>query len=296
MAYCSSVPGRVRHAVAGVLVLGLAAAVTACGSSEGNAGNTLEQIQDRGYVNVGFGNEAPFSYTDGAELKGQEIAINRAIFAKLGVDDVRGTQVDFGQLIPGLNADRYDLVGAGMFITPERCAQAAFSLPSYTVGTAFLVQKGNPANIATFDDIRDRGLKIAMFAGSAETSYAKRLGIPASQIINVSNQRDGAAAVATGRADAFTGNAVGLRWNYSQDPDDRLEITDEFAPVIDGVEQRGYGATTFRKEDTELIEAFNAELTELRDSGELLKLVEPFGFTAVNIPGPDVSVDSLCES
>ena len=256
--------------------------------------SSLDEIKSRGVVTIGFGNEAPFSFTDGNELKGQEIAINRAIFAALGVNEIKGVQVDFGQLIPGLNAKRYDLVGAGMFINPDRCKQAAFSLPAYTVGTAFIVPKGNPKSINTFDDIKDKGLKLAMYAGSAETYYARVLGIPDSQIVNISSQRDGMAAVTAGRADAFTTNAIGLRWYMKQSPDERVEMTDEFAPVIDGVEQRGYGATTFRKEDKELLEAFNTELARLRDSGELLELIEPYGFAAVNIPSADVSVEKLC--
>ena len=32
-----------------------------------------------------------------------------------------------GFVIPGLNAGRFDLIAAGLFITPERCEQVAFS-------------------------------------------------------------------------------------------------------------------------------------------------------------------------
>lgn len=66
-------------------------------------------------------------------------------------------------------------------------------------------------------------------------------------------------------------------------------------PVIDGKSIKSYGATAFRKEDNDFREAFNAELKKLQDSGELLKIIEPFGFTEQELPG-DITVEGFINS
>jgi polar amino acid transport system substrate-binding protein len=50
----------------------------------------------------------------------------------------------------------------------------------------------------------------------------------------------------------------------------------------------------FRKEDTDLVEAFNEELKKLIDSGELTEMIEPFGFGPETLPPDDVTTESLC--
>jgi polar amino acid transport system substrate-binding protein len=36
---------------------------------------------------------------------------------------------EWGSLIPGLNAGRFDIITAGMYITPKRCKNVAFTDP-----------------------------------------------------------------------------------------------------------------------------------------------------------------------
>ncbi len=42
------------------------------------------------------------------------------------------------------------------------------------------------------------------------------------------------------------------------------------------------------------MEAFNGELKKLHDSGEWLRIAQPFGFSQDNVPGPTVTTQSLC--
>ena len=63
---------------------------------------------------------------------------------------------------------------------------------------------------------------------------------------------------------------------------------------MDGESVEGYGATVFRSEDQAFIDAFNAELEKLKESGELLEIIEPFGFTEKELPG-DVTVEDVLE-
>src|SRR3546814_3933855 len=71
------------------------------------AETTLERVQQTGTVRIGYANEAPFAYTtlDG-KITGESPEIARVIFAKLGVEKVKGVLTEWGSLIPGLRAGR----------------------------------------------------------------------------------------------------------------------------------------------------------------------------------------------
>jgi polar amino acid transport system substrate-binding protein len=64
---------------------------------------------------------------------------------------------------------------------------------------------------------------------------------------------------------------------------------------IDGVEQVGAGATVFRQDDTDLLEAYNEELATIMSDEEMyLDLVGDFGFTRENMPPSDLTTEMLC--
>src|SRR5690606_25759556 len=112
------------------------------------------------------------------------------------------------------------------------------------------------------------------------------LGI--TDVIKVDSATAGLETVEAGRADAFALTAVSLNWMTKDS--DALETTDAFVQVIDGVEQTGAGATVFRKADTELLKAYNEELAKVTgEEQSYLDLVEPFGFTAENLPPADLT-------
>ena len=64
---------------------------------------------------------------------------------------------------------------------------------------------------------------------------------------------------------------------------DGVESTKPFGEVA-GKSVTGHGAFGFRKEDTALLEAFNAELETFIGTPEHIALVEPFGFGADFLP------------
>ena len=60
------------------------------------------------------------------------------MFAKLGVKKVDAVLTEWGALIPGLKAGRFDVIAAGMYITPERCKQVAFADPQNQIPDTLL--------------------------------------------------------------------------------------------------------------------------------------------------------------
>ncbi|MDY0395304.1 transporter substrate-binding domain-containing protein [Virgibacillus halophilus] len=122
-------------------ILGIAlASLAACGSSE----STLDKLKDDGKVTVGFANEKPYAYEENGKLKGAAVDIATAVFKELGIDKVDGKLSDFSQLVSGLNAGQFDVITAGMAITPERCENVAFGEPEMQYGEGFIVQKREP--------------------------------------------------------------------------------------------------------------------------------------------------------
>jgi polar amino acid transport system substrate-binding protein len=266
-----------RRALGGLATLGLATLVTLSAVATASAETTLEKARKEGYIRVGFANEAPFGFaTPEGKLTGEAPEVARAIMKQMGIAEVDGVLTEFGSLIPGLKAGRFDIIAAGMFINPKRCKEIAFSEPSYGIGQAFLVAKGNPKGIKDYGTIAgDGGLKLAVMAGAVEGGYAKESGVKEDQLVVLPDPPSLLAAVQSARADAAALTALSIANLASKG--EGVEMTEPFA-VVAGKSVMGHGGFGFRKEDTDLLAEFNAKLKAYLGSKEHLDLVTPFGF------------------
>lgn len=275
-----------RAAALVALTAGLATAGAAAAQS------TLEEARENGFVRAAFANEAPFGFaTPAGELTGESPEIAKEIFSRLGVPEVDGVLTEWASLIPGLNAGRFDLIAAGMFITPERCEQVAFSNPTYRLGQAFLVQAGNPMALHSYGDVAaNPDVTLGVMAGAVERGYAEDAGIPDDQITELPDQASMLAAVRAGRVDAAALTALSIQRMAEQGGD----AVERATPFTTPEGAQGYGAFAFRKEDEALLQAFNEELATFIGSPEHLDLVREFGFTEQELPG-DVTAEDLCQ-
>ena len=276
-------------AAAAVVGLGL----TGCTSTNSDDDSSLlETLQERGSVTVGFAGEAPYSFEENGELTGATVALHREIFGNLGIDTVEGVNADFGALIPGLQANRFDVVSAGMSILPERCEQAAFSEPEFNYTTALMVEEGNPMDLSDMQSVAESGARLATMTGAIESDYASELGIDSMQ---VATPQDGMDAVTSGRADVFALTGISLNWMANNNPDAPVEVTESFVAEINGVPQVGAGGTVFRTDDQELLDAYNEELAKITsDPEKYLSIVGEFGFTEGELPDPELTTADLC--
>ena len=221
--------------------------------------------------------------------------IARRLVAELGVDRVEGVLTEFGSLIPGLKAGRFDMIAAGMYITPERCREVAFTNPTYGIGEAFLVRAGNPRGLHSYEDVEgDPEARLGVVAGTVERGYARAIGIPDGSVIVFPDTPSAVAGVQTGRVDAFAGTSLTIQDLLDKADDESLARAEPFRdPVIDGKTVRGYGAFAVRTEDQALLAELNARLAALIGTDAHLELVRPFGFTAADRPGA-VTAAELC--
>jgi polar amino acid transport system substrate-binding protein len=257
------------------------------------AESTFEKARQQGYLRVGFANEAPFGYaTSDGKLTGEAPEVAKAVLARMGIPEVDGVLTEFGSLIPGLKAGRFDIIAAGMFITPKRCKQINFSEPSYGIGQAFLVTEGNPKGLNTYADVAQQSeVKLAVMAGAVERDYAKKAGVSMSQLVTLPDPPSMLAAVQAGRADAAALTALSIA-NLAE-KGDGVESTPPFATVADQ-SVMGHGGFGFRTEDGDLLAAFNKHLKAFIGTKEHLDLVTPLGFGKGFLPTKTTA--ELCQS
>lgn len=271
-----------RRFIIGTTGLAVVAGSGLIGPGPARAETTLERARSQGFIRVGFANEAPYGYaTPDGKLTGESPEVAKAVLKRIGINEVDGVLTEFGSLIPGLLAGRFDVVAAGMFITPARCQQVQFSEPSYGIGQALLVAEGNPHNIVDYSSIAANGdLKLAVMAGAVEVDYARDAGIADGQVIVLPDQSSLLSAVRAGRADAAALTAPSIA-EMAEQPG--VESTPPFGEV-GGKSVMGHGGFAFRKEDSDLYEAFNEELKKFIGTPEHLELVTPFGFGKGYLP------------
>jgi polar amino acid transport system substrate-binding protein len=279
--------------VAALGALGAAGCSRVAAEGEVEGGDLLTRLQDSGTVKVGIANEDPFGYIDeNGDATGEAPAIAEVIFRRLGVDNVKPVSVPFSALIPGLKAQQFDVVSAGMYINPDRCAQVLFADPDYLMLDSFIVPEGNPSNIRDYKDIADQGLTMATGQAYAEIDYALANGVPSGKILILPDQVAGLEAVTQGRADAFAGTNVTVTGVV--EGKGRVEATEPFQPMVEGEPAYGAGGFAFRPSEQNLRDAFNDELLKLKENNyrELLEIVSPFGFTMAEMT--DFTAEELC--
>jgi polar amino acid transport system substrate-binding protein len=261
------------------------------------AQGTFDRIKKEGVVRVGFANEAPWSFAqpDGT-IAGADYELASLIFSKLGVGSLGGVITKFGSLIPGLKANRFDVVVAGFYIRPARCEQVAFSEPTVAVGDAIIVKAGNPKKISSYQSIiANPSLKLGGVVGAATAQNAKNAGVPDGQLVMFPDFVSAIAALKAGRVDGALQTAISAQATIKSSNDPTIERALPFEQaVINGKSTLNYAAFAFRPEDKDLVTAFNAELAKTLGSPEHLKILEKYSISPNEIP-KGVTTESLCK-
>jgi polar amino acid transport system substrate-binding protein len=285
-----------RTASAGAIAVGGSAFLSACQSTGADGGGSvLENARSAGTMRIGIAGEEPYGFSDvNGAVTGEAPEVARAVLQAIGIGQVQPEQVDFGSLIPALNANRYDMVCAGMNITAQRCQQAAFSIPDYTALTAFLVPAGNPQQVARFEDIAAKNLPLAVLGAAVEQGYAEAAGVPAGNISPFDDQNALLQAVTAGRVYAAALTDISLKWLAAKNPDAGVEVTPGFTPTENGQPVVSAGGFVFRQADNDLREAFNTELRNIHANGRWVEIARPFGFSEVNLPADGLTTEQLC--
>ncbi|OZI24469.1 ectoine/hydroxyectoine ABC transporter substrate-binding protein EhuB [Bordetella genomosp. 7] len=273
----------------------LAIATTLLGSTAW--ADTKDDILESKTVTIGIHNRQPWGFrAEDGSAAGFHPDLIRAAFERLGVKQVDFVITEFGALIPGLNAGRFDMVASGIAITPERCKVVVFSEPDLAVGDSLIVKKGNPLKLHSYADIvANAKVRLAGGRGTLNTRNAIDAGVPTSQITYLGDAQAMLSALLADRVDAATLSApsvVGLL----QDP--KLQGVERAQPftglVRNGVPAMMYTAIAFRSDDTALRDAYDEQLRALKADGTVDKLRAKYGFTDDDKVDPAVTTQKVC--
>lgn len=265
------------------LILSVFAAALACVFAASAGAVSLKHVKKRGFIRVAVANEIPYGYMDAsgkAEGAGPKVAEH--VLHEMGIKNIQWVVTQFGSLIPGLKAGRFDMVAAEMAVRPERCKQVLYSTPNTTYGQGLLVAKGNPDNIHAFKDFAKGNKKIAIMAGADQLNMLQELGVPQDNMVTISSNADAISTVSTGRASAYA--ATGLTASNLAKKSDKVQLAEPFHdPIIKGKEQRDWGAFAFAKDSRSLRNAFNKKLMAYKKTQAWKDTLAKYGFTPTDI-------------
>lgn len=164
----------------------IAISMVGCGSGtttekkEGNAApaakaTTLESIKSKKKLVVGTSADyAPYEFhtqIDGKDqIVGFDIEIAKQFAKDLGVE-LEIKDMAFDGLLVALQADKVDMIFAGMTPTDERKQNADFSDIYFTATHRFMLRSGEEAGISKIEDLK--GKKIGVQKGSIQEGIAK---------------------------------------------------------------------------------------------------------------------------
>jgi polar amino acid transport system substrate-binding protein len=257
-------------------------------ASAAQAGPLADRIAAGEPIRLGFAAAPPWAYPgDDGSAKGFVNTIAIEVLKKMGHTNVEPVLTDWSALIPSLAAGRVDLVTGGMYVLPARCANMDFSEPIGVFGDAFVVAKGNPKGIQTYQDIIDKNAVLVSPAGYNTIADAKDAGIPTSNIMEVPGTTEMLAAVRAGRADAGATNALEAKRVAAMS--DEVEMTDPMAMAVIRATPVGIG---FPQDDDALREEFNAVLADYLGSPEMMAAVEGDDYIAAFLPTGQTTADA----
>ena len=222
------------------------------------AGLTLAQVKKAGVLVVGTeGTYKPFSYhADGTgALTGYDVEIVTAVAKKLGVD-VKFQETQWDAIFAGLEAGRFDVIANQVSVNPERSAKYDFSDP-YTVSPGVIVVKSTDDSIHSFKDLA--GKRTAQSLTSNWYTMAQDNG---AEVEGVEGWAQAVELLKQGRVDAtINDNLTYLDYvKGSGEKDLKIAAT---------TDDPSLSALAFVKGSTDLVEAANAALKELRADGTL---------------------------
>lgn len=254
-------------AAAGVITVGV-------GAQSAQAEGTLDKLIEAGSAKIAIANEPPYSSIDGdGNIGGAAPDVARAVLQELGIKEVEAVVVDYGAMIPGLLANRFDLVAAGLYIKPDRCEAVLFSEPDVCDAEAFAVKAGNPKGLTTYKSLAAAGAKVGVCGGCAEEGYALEAGVSQSDIVVIPDGPSGISMLQNGRIDAVALAGLSITDLVRKANDPEIEIV---YPVGDA--PQSCAGAAFRPADKDFRDAYDAALAKVKASGNFKEIVDTYGF------------------
>ena len=251
---------RTRKTLAALALATASLTLAACGSNGAGstAGNELDAIREAGTIVVGTeGTYRPFSFHAGGtgDLTGYDVEITEAVAGKLGVE-VQFEETQWDAIFAGLDAGRFAMVANQVTISPERENAYEFSEP-YTVSPGVVVVPAGDTSISSFADLAGKTTAQSLTSNWYELAQENGAKVEA-----VEGWAQAVALLGQGRVDATINDKLTYLDYMLQTPDAPIQVAVE-------TDDPALSAFAIAKGNTELRDAVNEALTELRADGTL---------------------------
>lgn len=204
----------------------------------------------------------PYEYVEGEKIVGIDAEIAAAICAELGCE-LEIMDIDFDAIIPAVTSGKADFGMAGMTVTEERLQNVAFST-SYATGVqSIIVKEGSP--IASYDDLAAEGAAYVIGVQLSTTGdiYASD-EFGDDRVQRFPNGNEAVLALTSGKLDCVI---------IDNEPAKAYVAANEGLTILDTAYAIEDYAACFAKENTALVEKFNAALQKLIDNGTVAEIV-----------------------
>lgn len=177
-----------------------------CLLSQAYAG-MLDEVVKRGTLKVGMDPTfIPFEMTNKkGEIMGFEVDILKAMSKAMGVK-LELIAVSYDGIIPGLLTGKFDMIGSGMTVNPERNLKVNFPEPFIMTGQTLLIRKDLADTIKSYKDLNNANYKITSKLGTTGEFVAKK-HMSKAQYFGYNTEAEAVLEVVNGRADAFVYDA-----------------------------------------------------------------------------------------
>ncbi len=259
-----------KKSVAILLIICCLFTLAACGKKE--AANRLEEIKERGYIEIVCEPYfAPFEFIDAslegdAQYVGVDIEIAKFIADELGVE-LRIVPLEFSAVLAGVTQGKYDLAISALAYSPTRAESMEMSVGYYfsedSEGYGLLVREEDLDKYQTAADLANA--VIVTQSGSVQEGFVNDQIPEYAEFKRVSSMTDGFLMVAEGKADACACDIANGRL-YAE-ANGGLVIATGFRFTTDESTEGTRAAAP--KGETELIEFVNECIAKLRESGQI---------------------------
>ncbi len=149
--------------------------VSGCGpASETSRPSLLDQIKQRGTIRVGLSTFVPWAMRNKqGELVGFEIDVARRLAADSGLE-VEFVPTAWDGIIPGLLAGKFDVIIAGMSITPPRNQSVNFTRPYSYSELHMAASKERAGHLVRMEDFNSAEVTIAVRRGATSVQAARK--------------------------------------------------------------------------------------------------------------------------
>ena len=210
---------------------------------------------------------APYVYVEGGEFVGIDVDIAKAVFGELGYD-IQCENMEFGAIIVGVNAGKYDVGCGAITINDERKQNVDFSIPYESAVQQVVVLAGS--ELADMDAVRAAADSILVGVQQDTTGhYYVADDLCANNPGNCKAYKtaaDAVQALKSGQIDAVVVDD-GPAKEFLADDDSLVMFVSDCAP-----EEYGF---CFAK-GSELLEPFNEVLQQKLDDGTVAAIFEKY--------------------